>query len=465
MKKLFVFAIGGTGSRVLRSLTMLLAGNAPMGNFEKIIPIVLDLDSENADTKRSLRTLSAYERIENMTNKGTGTGERFFSMPLGKINDKFEFPFFDGGKAMKFSNYINEGILSDVDKDLVHSLYDTSHGGNTELYLDLAVGFKGNPNIGSIVFNDIKNHDKFTNFENTFVAGDEIFIISSIFGGTGASGFPQLVTLLRNSNNGLIANSPIGAIIMLPYFNVGKNPNGANVISSEVFISKTKAALSYYQNFINPHITGYYVAEPNLTPVEYSEGGQTQKNDTHIAELIAASAILDFAKGGKSKGDFFEFGITRPNAGTINLLDFLIDAKETIAEPLIRLRYFQWLYQKHLGLVRGQNPPFLKSAKDAFNPLDNDLDIFFKQFDDFISELGEAGRKLETFDKLDAKNLDAMVKGKTNSTGFFSSAKLDEGFFTTELNKEFDVQKSVLEAYYNVVQDAMKKFREFKEAK
>lgn len=42
------------------------------------------------------------------------------------------------------------------------------------------VGFKGNPNIGSVVLNQIVNSDDFDTFANGFSAGDKIFIISSI---------------------------------------------------------------------------------------------------------------------------------------------------------------------------------------------------------------------------------------------------------------------------------------------
>lgn len=101
MKKLFVFAIGGTGSRVLRSLTMLLAGNAPMGNFDKVVPIVLDLDVKNGDTLRTLDVLDAYDRVKkegNVPNKA----ESFFAMPLDKVNSSFQFDFLTGGDATTF---------------------------------------------------------------------------------------------------------------------------------------------------------------------------------------------------------------------------------------------------------------------------------------------------------------------------------------------------------------------------
>lgn len=60
---------------------------------------------------------------------------------------------------------------------------------------DMEVGFKGNPNIGSVVLNQFTDSQDFIDFADAFKPGDRIFIISSIFGGTGASGFPLLLKI------------------------------------------------------------------------------------------------------------------------------------------------------------------------------------------------------------------------------------------------------------------------------
>ena len=60
---LYVFAIGGSGSRVLRSLTMLLAAGVKMES--KIIPIIIDPDVSNGDLDRTVSCLRQYEEIRN----------------------------------------------------------------------------------------------------------------------------------------------------------------------------------------------------------------------------------------------------------------------------------------------------------------------------------------------------------------------------------------------------------------
>lgn len=57
MSKLYVFAIGGTGSRVLRSLTMMLASGVKLG-VDKIVPIIIDPDNSNADLTLAVETMN-----------------------------------------------------------------------------------------------------------------------------------------------------------------------------------------------------------------------------------------------------------------------------------------------------------------------------------------------------------------------------------------------------------------------
>ena len=57
MAKMYVFCIGGTGSRVLRSLTMMLAAGVE-ANINEIIPIVIDPDQSNADLTRAVTLMN-----------------------------------------------------------------------------------------------------------------------------------------------------------------------------------------------------------------------------------------------------------------------------------------------------------------------------------------------------------------------------------------------------------------------
>lgn len=62
MAKIYVFGIGGTGARVLRSLTMMLASGVQLGQDE-IVPIFIDPDESNADLSRTVDLMNLYIRI------------------------------------------------------------------------------------------------------------------------------------------------------------------------------------------------------------------------------------------------------------------------------------------------------------------------------------------------------------------------------------------------------------------
>lgn len=64
MKRVFVFCIGGTGLRVMKSITMLLASGMDAKDFT-VVPILIDPHMD-LEEKRNLQTLlEEYETIYN----------------------------------------------------------------------------------------------------------------------------------------------------------------------------------------------------------------------------------------------------------------------------------------------------------------------------------------------------------------------------------------------------------------
>lgn len=325
--RLFLFAIGGTGARVVRSLTMMLAsGIEGLDSSIEIVPIIIDFDLSNGDKTRALMALESYSCIHRILYPDIGEGsiydDHFFMTRITPLANAgianavqggktFEFNFGPEGHALKFADYLklnqmdtNENLR--ITKDLLQVLYDDSDEveKTTELNLDLAKGFKGNPNIGSVVFHDLKNRPEFQLFAGTFNAGagDRIFIISSIFGGTGSAGFPEIVNAIRMSTLATLIPAIIGASIILPYFDLQPfNPKNGDTgaIDASSFNAKTRAALSYYstQNGINSKVNAiYYVGDENHDAYAYNEGEDRQKNEAHVVEFVAASSIIDFLK-------------------------------------------------------------------------------------------------------------------------------------------------------------------------
>lgn len=273
MAKLYVFGIGGTGSRTLRALTMLLASGVRC-DFETIVPIIIDPDISAADMTRTVDVLNRYMAVRTALDFNSANKNQFFKTEISHLQDMDSFKLtLENTENVTFKDFIKLNQMDTESKALMSMLFSQAN-----LDSDMVVGFKGNPNIGSIVLNQFAASDAYKAFSNNFEEGDRVFIISSIFGGTGASGFPLLLKTLRNDENSqhwkLIKESKIGAVTVLPYFNVEQDDNSG--VDSSTFYSKTKSALAYYERNItgNNSINALYFIGDNM-PASYKnhDGG------------------------------------------------------------------------------------------------------------------------------------------------------------------------------------------------
>lgn len=420
----FIFAIGGTGARVLRSLTFALASgidNIPDGT--NIIPLIIDYDKDNGDKVRTIKNLDNYLAIRQDAYNGVtleGDERNFFhprichlsdvatiaGRPDINVNPSFEFKFGlnDSTVAGTFASNIGYAEMigqTSLTRDLLSSLYndepeDFPSGSHpfTELNLDLGLGFKGNPNIGSIVFDNIRNDVEFRRFLNTFdPAQDRIFIIASIFGGTGSSGFPRIVDAVRYSGIHGFDNATMGACVVMPYFKVNTPAGGA--INSNIFNSKEKAALSYYaqpdangQSLYNKLTSTYFVGDDNPTTLPYSEGSTGQVNDAHVVEFIAALSVLDFICQTPQQiatNRFREFGMESMPEGTekINFSHFDQATFDNYLQYLVA-EAISFKYYKDYVLT-GKIPPKTSYYK-TLNIAGKRSDVMYAKLKEFIDD-------------------------------------------------------------------------------
>lgn len=362
MSKVYVFAIGGTGARVLKSLTMLLAAGVQTA-ADEIVPIIIDPDAACGDKTDTVGLMNLYSALFDTQNHHEGRPAGAFSTKLTKLPLPTEYVMPMGTKTnTTFGDYMNFAALSEENKALVNMLFSKD---NQEA--DMTIGFTGNPNIGSVVLNQFADSKEFADFAATFANGDKIFIISSIFGGTGASGFPLLLKNLRHidpmlhiPNAAAIENAEIGAITVLPYFNITPPEDNAKV-DSDTFVSKTKAALSYYENNLKDLDVLYYIGDPDRGQQEYNDGGASQRNDAHFVELASALAVIDFANTnfstptpGTHHTVYREFGINK-NSSDITLKELSTQTYMQVAAPLTEFTLFSKYLAEHLQSALSQS--------------------------------------------------------------------------------------------------------------
>ena len=464
----YIFAIGGTGARVLRSLTFCLAsGMKCIPDGTSFIPMIIDYDKTNGDKERAKRNLTTYSNIRNAAYKGVTPeqDERNFFMPEIKflsdvgtipgktdiaLNPSYEYKFGIGqaNQTGTFADYMdcrNMMGATYLTKELLSSLYndEPTTSSMSELNLDLSVGFKGNPNIGSIIFENIREDAEFKRFLNTFdPQKDRVFIISSIFGGTGSSGFPRIVDAIRYSGIADYDKALVGASIVMPYFKVNTPAGGA--INSNIFNSKQKAALSYYQkpddhgkSLYQKLTTSYFIGDDVATNLPYCEGSSGQANDAHIVELLAALSIIDFVSTDEAtlrKQTQKEYGLESTPSATesIQLKHFVKSDRSKYFDYITRMalafRYYEeyilegeinsreaFYSNKGLGLEDKIGEDMYKDLESFITDFDQWLDELAVQKDSFKPYLHKP--RVEDSNAPVSEDLDDYIEGYEGSTG------------------------------------------------
>ncbi|MFN0081407.1 MAG: hypothetical protein ACKVOM_02730 [Ferruginibacter sp.] len=475
MGRLFLFGIGGTGARVVRSLTMLLSTGVKV-NCDKIVPIIIDVDSKNEDTARTIKAMDMYKLIRDKVYASKNVPkEGFFTTDIGSLGSegvegvntiKTAFKLEFGNITKTFYDYMQVARMSNETQELMRLLFDDSPEGDTktELNLNLTVGFKGNPNLGSIIFNDLVNTEEYKYFARAFTPNDRIFIVSSIFGGTGSSGFPQLVKNLRRNSGNLndaLKTAKIGTAIVMPYFTV--EDNKASAVDARNFMSKTKAALSYYHKELKGQDKldeVFYLYDEPGNPYANNEGGTSQKNDAHLVEMLGAMAIVKFANQAQfsPNTEYYEYGIRKKDA-VLNFTHFFEDLSKDVpvAKALTLMIYFakickdilpKYTYEKEKDFSKYLN---LKANFQDTRFIYKDLGIFI--FEHFIKYMEELARnaKFEPFNLDLNKEFNAMINGKPIVDTRNAIARAvggayalnDDGYFTEKMTEiEANLRKS-----------------------
>ena len=141
---------------------------------------------------RSAEYQEIYRRSINNGNQTLNPLSGFFGSEIRTIDDlnnQTNDTQETAGSKEKFRSYIELANLgtTDINNFLVETLFSTKNLNNP-----LSVGFKGNPNVGTVVLGEmIEGAEWFKSFKQHCEKDDRVFIISSIFGGTGASGYPD----------------------------------------------------------------------------------------------------------------------------------------------------------------------------------------------------------------------------------------------------------------------------------
>jgi hypothetical protein len=469
--RLFLFAIGGTGSRVLKSLVMLSAAGVrpldedgkPLKDLE-IVPVIIDPHKANEDLKRTESLLNDYRDIRRKLYGNDPNGDGYFAnriVTLREImsnssvtlNDTFIFNL-GAVENAKFREFIGYDTMNEANQALTSLLF-----ANYQLENKMNIGFVGSPNIGSVALNEIKDSNEFKAFSNIFRQGDRIFFISSIFGGTGASGFPIMVKNIRQAanlegieNRDALSRAPIAGLTVLPYFTLEGNKHDQRIATSD-FIVKTQSALYYYKNTLtgdnDSNVNSiYYLGDPvRSKPYLYDPGEHGQRNNAHLIELIGALAPFHFAGMPDNKlsdpdgyplpTTAYEYALAKDDL-TLNFLSLGHRTRQLIYEPMCSFHMlFLFLstgFKDIIGQGFTEDEPKIKSdflASQFYRTL---TDQFMLSYAQWLSEMNDNMRSVALF-KPGEIDMSRVIEGVSVKKALFGHKKVDNDVFKSEMNK------------------------------
>lgn len=332
--KLFIIAIGGTGMRCLESFTHLCS--IGMFDNQEIEILTLDTDQTNGNKAKVEELIRLYNRIKTYgtVDGGTPNTNTFFS---AKLNLHRFWTNYSGAGRENYKNLsqITKGTPEQQIKNkLISDLFLET---NSVQEFNLAHGYRAQTHLGSMlmyhgIIEAARNIVKGTNVQpeerelETFIAKlvqagglARIFILGSVFGGTGASSIPVIPKALQdfvkirsgNKEDIDFTKAKFGATLLTEYFTFKKPDNKQTsskhdsiIADSSFFPINSQAALQFYQG--DPTVkrfykTLYHIGWP-ITSKKVDEegkekvdtGGANQKNPCHITELLCACAAYDF---------------------------------------------------------------------------------------------------------------------------------------------------------------------------
>jgi len=360
MSKLYLFAIGGSGSRVVRSLVMLMSAGVEL-NATKIKLMIIDPDRGGGNVKDVLDILSAYKTVNrDLVNQPNDFQNRFCTIPVEPMFpdnfyvtgvDEIDKEHRDAGEGEDREQQIaiafNEAGMNEENKTLFQALYADDERGN-----DVKNGSLGRQHVGALGITKLLDSVGFRAAFADFAEGDRIFIVSSIFGGTGASGFPMLLRKLVSGVDDSLQNrqrlimAQKGAITLFPYFQVAMD--GDSQIDGRTFIQKKITTLEYYQKNLQGLARLYYLSDREEQPIyPNSSGGRDQKNPAHLVEFLAATAVIDFMEMKARIGEtqYMEYRMGRRIERRVTFDDLASITRNLVRKPMTQLllmvRYIQ----------------------------------------------------------------------------------------------------------------------------
>ena len=381
MKELFAIGVGGTGAKCIEALTHMhacgLLAEAD-GTPARLGVFLVEPDQQSALLARAQTAVKRYSAMRTSIGRGA---DRF---GRGELRDYGHWsPLSSASGAMSLDEVFPKAVIRTQAPGLA-ALFDCLFPPE-EQSVDLEVGFRGRPPIGSAVMSRVNLEKEaqvglwqlmLSDIQTAAGSGEApvIHLFGSVFGGTGASGVPTLGQLLKNwlKQQGL-TRVQVQASLLLPYFDfegAAADDTGVHA-ESRNFQLNTDAALQYLSTSGEACFDRVYLIGSDIKArYGFSIGGVSQSNDAHLVELLATLGLRHPAQ---DSGGYAHV-LSRAQAQSVSWDDIPDD--ESVGEALARGARFAVAWRNNISreIDDAQNVPiarFLAGAPWArlfFNP-------------------------------------------------------------------------------------------------
>ncbi len=306
MPENILISVGGTGAKIVESVLPCLA--AGLGPSELSICFV-DQDESNGNVSRARQRLANYRAFR----KAWSAGEHrlVWSGNNATTLAATDAPSAVGGSELWCPHPNRTTTLREIlgrqhlDEDRGHLMDMLFHADGREQDMPLGEGYRGQPHIGAaaMISESLNSGDFWTKLKEKIRsarAGDEVrvFLAGSVFGGTGAAGFPTIARVIRSYGAEVGVSIKLGGLLMLPYFSFTPPKAGETAAKPEDLLIQSQGAIKYYARLLQSEKVFNQIFmlgwNPSFQLGYGSPGSSTQMNPPLPPELIGALACLKF---------------------------------------------------------------------------------------------------------------------------------------------------------------------------
>lgn len=461
----YIVAMGGTGARCAEAAVYLAAAGLLVGDGEEIHLLTIDPDENNGNGSDFQKLITRYQNLhcmgaKNLFNvaingKTIEDREPCSCRILGHSGQTFS-------KASQYELIPENNHAGDFIKLFFSSKPQKEREGapsaDPDMEMELKDGYQGRTHLGAVLFTQDLNKaadeevpdpafDVFIrSLQSDPTSTKLIFVFGSVFGGTGATGLPNLPKRVdelvdqrgktEGTNNAELSGKlQYGCAMMTPYFSY---PKKRGFPDSTDHMPATQAVLLHYADEVPHYKHIYLVGAPEQKPTndENCVGGENQKNKPHYVELISALAAANFFKRGGMDGDetvqlHFADSVdpgTQKDLGVCweTLPSSDEEAREEIRRRLVAFATTLYFYVHFLWEPFVNKHEYTKMHWFKNNPGAKDLD----REDQELNQFGEFAKSFFTW---------LVLMGETTEGGHLRLFNLEA--FEQEKNSDFYAQK------------------------